>query len=62
MPPGTYDEHHAFRDYTGMLYVRQLPRLHSLSCVQLDTHSYLFKRERRRVQVEKLHLPPGTPR
>ena len=60
VPPGTFDEHNVFREYTGMMEFVKLPRLHSLARHTLDTHRYLFKRERRKFHVEKLHLPPGA--
>lgn len=55
-----------FDGYAGMLVLRRHHHMNALSSAAAmaaaDTTSFLFKRGRRRFQVEKLHLPPEQSR
>lgn len=57
-PGGAADT--AFRGYTGTVTAKKLPRLHSMACAALSTPMFLFRRDRKRVIVDQLHLPPGN--
>jgi hypothetical protein len=63
MPPGaaagTAPE---FAEYTGLVLLRRLPRLGALASFQPDTLTYAFKRDRRKLTIEKPHLPPEDDR
>ncbi|KAH9499954.1 Elongator subunit elp4 [Bulinus truncatus] len=48
----------AFKEYHGLLHVRQLPRLNSFIPAQSETTDLAFKLKRKKFTVEKLHLPP----
>ncbi|XP_067850294.1 elongator complex protein 4 [Heptranchias perlo] len=47
-----------YKDYHGLLHVRQLPRLNSLICDVPDTKDLAFKLKRKLFTIERLHLPP----
>uniref|UniRef100_A0A671LCJ2 Elongator complex protein 4 n=1 Tax=Sinocyclocheilus anshuiensis TaxID=1608454 RepID=A0A671LCJ2_9TELE len=47
-----------YKDYHGLLHVRQLPRLNCLSCEVPDTKDLAFKLKRKQFTIERLHLPP----
>lgn len=46
------------RDFHGLLDVRKLARVHSLACHSMDATKFGLKRERRKLKIEKFHLPP----
>ncbi|XP_041367597.1 elongator complex protein 4-like [Gigantopelta aegis] len=48
----------AFKEYSGLLHIRQLPRLNSLVSHMPDTLDLAYKLRRKKFTVEKLHLPP----
>ena len=48
-----------FADYTGMLTIKKIPCINSLVSARPDTLTYLFKRDRRKMKIERFHLPPG---
>ncbi|KAK3792492.1 hypothetical protein RRG08_057144 [Elysia crispata] len=47
-----------FKDYHGLVYVIQIPRLNSLVPAQLETPDLAFKLRRKKFTIERLHLPP----
>ncbi|XP_072448694.1 elongator complex protein 4 isoform X3 [Chiloscyllium punctatum] len=47
-----------YKDYHGLLHVRQIPRLNSLICEVPDTKDLAFKLKRKMFTIERLHLPP----
>ncbi|XP_038663796.1 elongator complex protein 4 isoform X1 [Scyliorhinus canicula] len=47
-----------YKDYHGLLHVRQIPRLNSLICDVPDTKDLAFKLKRKLFTIERLHLPP----
>uniref|UniRef100_A0A8C1YXS3 Elongator complex protein 4 n=1 Tax=Cyprinus carpio TaxID=7962 RepID=A0A8C1YXS3_CYPCA len=47
-----------YKDYHGLLHVRQLPRLNCLSSEVPDTKDLAFKLKRKQFTIERLHLPP----
>ncbi|XP_051756587.1 elongator complex protein 4 isoform X2 [Ctenopharyngodon idella] len=47
-----------YKDYHGLLHVRQLPHLNCLSCEVPDTKDLAFKLKRKQFTIERLHLPP----
>ncbi|XP_067257435.1 elongator complex protein 4 isoform X1 [Chanodichthys erythropterus] len=47
-----------YKDYHGLLHVRQLPHLNCLSCEIPDTKDLAFKLKRKQFTIERLHLPP----
>nr|AGD98726.1 elongation protein 4-like protein [Callorhinchus milii] len=47
-----------YKDYHGLLHIRQLPRLNSLICDAPDTKDLAFKLKRKLFTIERLHLPP----
>jgi hypothetical protein len=51
-----------FAEYTGLLLLRRLPRLGALVSFQPDTLTYAFKRDRRKMTIEKPYLPPEDDR
>ncbi len=57
-----FDHPEAFRNYTGLFNVRKLARLASLAQHQPETLSYGFMRKKKKLYIEKLHLPPETSR
>lgn len=46
------------REFDGMLELCKLARVHSLACHAVDAVKYGLKRERRKLKIEKFHLPP----
>lgn len=46
------------RDFHGLLHVRKLARVHALACHTMDAAKFGLKRERRKLKIEKFHLPP----
>lgn len=45
-------------EFDGMLELCKLARVHSLACHSVDAVKYGLKRERRKLKIEKFHLPP----
>ncbi|DAZ93981.1 TPA: hypothetical protein N0F65_005492 [Lagenidium giganteum] len=45
-------------EFHGLFHFRKLARVHSLACHSTDAVKFGIKRERRKLKVEKLHLPP----
>ncbi|XP_019619564.1 PREDICTED: elongator complex protein 4-like [Branchiostoma belcheri] len=52
------EQNPAYRDYHGLLYVRQLSQANSLLSHVPDCSDFAFKLRRKKFAVEKLHLPP----
>ncbi|OQS07453.1 elongator complex protein [Thraustotheca clavata] len=46
------------QEFTGLFCVHKLARMHSLTCHSLDQVKLGIKRERRKLKLEHLHLPP----
>lgn len=47
-----------FKDYHGLFHVVKLAAINTLVPPQLDATDWVFKLRRRRMVIEKLHLPP----
>ncbi|XP_030650258.1 elongator complex protein 4 [Chanos chanos] len=47
-----------YKDYHGLLHVRQVPHLNCLVCEVPDTKDLAFKLKRKQFTIERLHLPP----
>ncbi|CAI5763496.1 complex 4 isoform X1 [Podarcis lilfordi] len=47
-----------YKDYHGLIHIRQIPRLNSLSCDVSDTKDLAFRLKRKLFIIEQLHLPP----
>ncbi|XP_058858881.1 elongator complex protein 4 isoform X3 [Acipenser ruthenus] len=47
-----------YKDYHGLLHVKQIPHLNSLMCEVPDTKDLAFKLKRKQFTIERLHLPP----
>ncbi|CAL1529602.1 unnamed protein product [Lymnaea stagnalis] len=47
-----------FKEYHGLIHLVQLPRLNSLIPAQHETSDLAFKLRRKKLTIEKLHLPP----
>uniref|UniRef100_A0A671VVY9 Elongator complex protein 4 n=1 Tax=Sparus aurata TaxID=8175 RepID=A0A671VVY9_SPAAU len=47
-----------YKDYHGLLYVRQVPHLNCLASKLPDHKDLAFKLKRKQFTVERLHLPP----
>lgn len=45
-------------EFHGLMDIRKLARVHSLACHSVDAMKYGIKRERRKLKIEKFHLPP----
>ncbi|TMW58321.1 hypothetical protein Poli38472_011909 [Pythium oligandrum] len=45
-------------EFNGLLDIHKLARVHALTCHSLDAVKYGIKRERRKMKIEKFHLPP----
>lgn len=45
-------------EFQGLLDIRKLARVHSLASHSVDAMKYGVKRERRKLKIEKFHLPP----
>lgn len=48
-----------FKDYHGLLHIRKLSAVDTLSSFCPETLDLAFKLKRKRFVIEKLHLPPG---
>ncbi|XP_028812617.1 elongator complex protein 4 [Denticeps clupeoides] len=47
-----------YKDYHGLLHVRQVPHLNCLVCEVPDSKDLAFKLKRKQFTIERLHLPP----
>ncbi|XP_004446935.1 elongator complex protein 4 [Dasypus novemcinctus] len=47
-----------YKDYHGLIHIRQIPRLHNLICDASDVKDLAFKLKRKLFTIERLHLPP----
>nr|XP_056707911.1 elongator complex protein 4 [Euleptes europaea] len=47
-----------YKDYHGLIHIRQIPRLNSLNCNVSDTKDLAFRLRRKLFVIERLHLPP----
>ncbi|CAE1272150.1 ELP4 [Acanthosepion pharaonis] len=47
-----------YKDYHGLLNIKQLPKLNSIKCQMPDVMDWAFKLKRKKLVIEKLHLPP----
>ncbi|XP_022781811.1 elongator complex protein 4-like isoform X3 [Stylophora pistillata] len=47
-----------YKDYHGLFHIVRLPRLNSLVCHMPDSFDLAFKLRRKKMTIEKLHLPP----
>eukprot|EP01133_Synstelium_polycarpum_P018948 gene18948-22675_t len=49
----------AFADYLGMFNIRKIAKLNTLSLsFHPDNLTYVFKMKRRKMVIERIHLPP----
>ena len=46
------------RDFVGVCFVRKLPRVHSLACHAISSRTFGISRDRRKLNIVELHLPP----
>ncbi|XP_003412348.1 elongator complex protein 4 isoform X3 [Loxodonta africana] len=47
-----------YKDYHGLIHIRQIPRLNNLTCDVSDVKDLGFKLKRKQFTIERLHLPP----
>ncbi|XP_060032624.1 elongator complex protein 4 [Erinaceus europaeus] len=47
-----------YKDYHGLMHIRQIPRLNNLICDISDVKDLAFKLKRKLFTIERLHLPP----
>ncbi|XP_076970399.1 elongator complex protein 4 isoform X1 [Tamandua tetradactyla] len=47
-----------YKDYHGLIHIRQIPRLNNLICDVSDVKDLAFKLKRKLFTIERLHLPP----
>ncbi|XP_007941486.1 elongator complex protein 4 [Orycteropus afer afer] len=47
-----------YKDYHGLIHIRQIPRLNNLTCDVSDVKDLAFKLKRKLFTIERLHLPP----
>ncbi|XP_017519525.2 elongator complex protein 4 isoform X3 [Manis javanica] len=47
-----------YKDYHGLIHIRQIPRLNNLICDVSDVRDLAFKLKRKLFTIERLHLPP----
>ncbi|XP_029411024.1 elongator complex protein 4 isoform X3 [Nannospalax galili] len=47
-----------FKDFHGLIHIRQIPRLNNLTCDESDVKDLAFKLKRKLFTIERLHLPP----
>ena len=50
------------QEFVGVCFVRKLPRLHSLACHIPSARTYGITRDRRKLKILPLHLPPEESR
>ncbi|XP_067937728.1 elongator complex protein 4-like [Watersipora subatra] len=56
--PHKYAKNPAFKEFHGLVKIRKLPWINSLICHLPDTLDWVFKLRRKRLTIEKMHLPP----
>ncbi|XP_077178071.1 elongator complex protein 4 [Paroedura picta] len=47
-----------YKDYHGLIHIRQIPRLNSLNCNISNSKDLAFRLKRKLFVIERLHLPP----
>ncbi|XP_040835974.1 elongator complex protein 4 isoform X3 [Ochotona curzoniae] len=47
-----------YKDYHGLIHIRQIPRLNNLICDESEVKDLAFKLKRKLFTIERLHLPP----
>ncbi|XP_045413687.1 elongator complex protein 4 isoform X1 [Lemur catta] len=47
-----------YKDYHGLIHIRQIPRLNNLICDESDVKDLAFKLKKKLFTIERLHLPP----
>ncbi|XP_076067496.1 elongator complex protein 4 [Oratosquilla oratoria] len=47
-----------YKDYHGLFHVKKLAALNTMVTPQLDSSDWVFNLKRRKLTIEKLHLPP----
>ncbi|XP_004607926.2 elongator complex protein 4 [Sorex araneus] len=47
-----------YKDYHGLIHIRQIPRLNNLICDVSDVKDLAFKLKKKLFTIERLHLPP----
>ncbi|KAM5247053.1 elongator complex protein 4 [Ctenodactylus gundi] len=47
-----------YKDYHGLIHIRQIPRLNNLNCGESDVKDLAFKLKKKLFTIERLHLPP----
>lgn len=47
-----------YKDYHGLIHIRQIPRLNNLTCDVSDVKDLAFKLKKKMFTIERLHLPP----
>nr|XP_045013069.1 elongator complex protein 4 isoform X2 [Jaculus jaculus] len=47
-----------YKDYHGLIHIRQIPRLNNLTCDESAVKDLAFKSKRKLFTIERLHLPP----
>ncbi|XP_015283933.1 PREDICTED: elongator complex protein 4 [Gekko japonicus] len=47
-----------YKDYHGLIHIRQIPRLNSFNCNVSDMKDLAFRLRRKLFVIERLHLPP----
>jgi elongator complex protein 4 len=53
----------AFKDFSGLFYLKKTPsRVNSLICSLPDQLAYTFKLKRKKLYIERIHLPPEISR
>ncbi|XP_006818457.1 elongator complex protein 4-like [Saccoglossus kowalevskii] len=52
------EKYPVYKDYHGLFTIHKLPRLNSLTCHVPDSMDLAFKLKRKKLTIEKLHLPP----
>ncbi|KAM5222467.1 elongator complex protein 4 isoform 1-T1 [Hipposideros larvatus] len=52
------ETHPLYKDYHGLIHIRQIPRLNNLICDVSDVKDLAFKLKRKLFTIERLHLPP----
>lgn len=49
----------AFKEYHGLIHLRKITAINTLSAYMPETTDLAFKLRRKKFVIEKLHLPPG---
>ncbi|KAF6018513.1 ELP4 [Bugula neritina] len=53
-----YSKNPAFKEFHGLVNIKKLPCINSLVCHLPDTMDWVFKLKRKKLTIEKMHLPP----